>query len=136
MFAQLTVVGAIAAIMYVRRRGPIIEQAGDSRISPLEFVDTMGALYGRADTAADAIATARARLRRLLIERTGLAASAEDTRVAAAAAARLRIDATDVSSALAAADRAADDGPVSPDQALAIVRQLQALSARLERSGG
>jgi hypothetical protein len=133
--AQILLTGLVAAAIYVRRRAPIVERVAESRASPLEFVDTLAGLYGRASTAGDAVATARIRLRRLLAEATGLSASADDRRLAEAAGARLRIDATETASALEAAAALTDDTTL-PGEALAAVRRLQTAAAALRRMGG
>lgn len=133
--AQLALVLAVAAAMFVRRRAPVFERPPDSRASPLEFVDTMAGLYARAGTAADAVATARLRLRRLLAEATGLAADADDRHLAAAGAARCRVDPAEVTAALEAATVALDDS-MTARQALGLVRRLQTCAAALDRRGG
>jgi len=133
--AQVLVVMLVAAAMYARRRAPILERAVESRASPLEFVDTIAGLYAQAGTAADAVAIARARLRRLLSAATGLAPDADDERLVAAAATRRRIDANAVRAALAAS-AGPFVGDFTADDALPLVRRLQSAAAALERTGG
>lgn len=132
---QLALVLAVAAAMFVRRRTPVFEQPIDSRASPLEFVDTMAGLYARANTAADAVATARLRLRRLLAEATGIAPDADDRNLAVAGAARRRLDSTEMTGALEAAAAARDD-TMTARQALPLVQRLQRCAAALDRRGG
>jgi hypothetical protein len=128
--AQLALVLGVAAAMFARRRAPILDRPVEPRASTLEFIDTIAALYARSTTARDAVVTARLRLRRLLSEATGLAASSDDERLARAAAARLRLDAGALSGALAASAGALDERMTARD-ALPLVRQLQA-NGRLE----
>lgn len=132
---QLALVLAVAAAMFVRRRTPIFERPVDSRASPLEFVDTMAGLYARAGTAADAVATARLRLRRLLADTTGLAPDADDWSLAVAGAARRRLDSTEIAAALEAAAAARED-TMTARQALPLVQRLQRCAAALDRRGG
>ena len=82
------------------------------------------------------MATARARLRRLLLDATGLASSVDDARLASAAAGRARVDASELDAALRAADRRNTDGVMTAGEALPLVRRLQALAAGLDRRGG
>jgi hypothetical protein len=136
LLAQVGLIALVAASMYVRRRAPVLDRAAEPRTSPLEFVDTMAGLYARANTAGDAVETARARLRRLLLDATGLASSVDDARLASAAAGRARIDSSELDAALRAADRRNTDGAVTAGEALPLVRRLQALAAGLDRRGG
>src|SRR5260221_3626558 len=136
LFSQTALIALVAASMYVRMRAPVLDRAGDTRAAPLEFVDTMAGLYARASTAGDAVETARARLRRLLRDATGLASSVDDARLAAAAAGRPGVDASAPDAALRAADGRNTDGVVTAGEALPLVRRLQALAAALDRRGG
>jgi hypothetical protein len=131
LLAQLGVVALVAAAMFVRRRRPVREAYNESRTSPLEFVETMAGLYARAGSAREAVAVARHRLRRLLIDATGLASGVTDERLAAAAAARFRIDGADLARTL---DASGDIATI--ERALPIVRQLQAFAAVVDRRGG
>ena len=136
LFAQLALVGVVAAAMYARRQAPVFERTPEARVSPLEFVETMGGLYARADTAADAVATARGRLKRLLADATGMAPSAGNEQLAAGAAARLRVDATELATVLAAADDGSRHGATVPAEALSLVRRMQTIAASVDRAGG
>jgi hypothetical protein len=131
---QVVLITAVAGLMFTRRRAPIVQRPVLSRVSALEFVDTMGNLYGRVNTAPDAIQTARIRLRRLLIDTTGMAVSATDERLASAAAARTGVGEAELTQVLAAT--AASDTSAGPDEALALVRRLQTCANAVERAGG
>jgi len=136
LLAQTLLIAIVAAAMYARRRAPVLDRFVQTRTSPLEFVDTMAGLYARAGTAGDAVATARARLRRLLLEATGLASSVDDQRLAAAAAGRLRIDESELDAALRRSGSPDMDGHVTAHEALPLVRRLQTVAAALDRRGG
>jgi hypothetical protein len=136
LFAQTALIAMVAAAIYVRRRAPVIDRYVEPRASPLEFVDTMAGLYARADTAGDAVLTARARLRRLLLDATGLASSVDDARLAAAAAGRARVDASQLEATLRASERQGVDVKITADEALPLVRRLQAFASALDRRGG
>ncbi len=129
--AQLAVVGAAAVLVFVRRRLPIRARVPLARTNPLEFVDTMAGLYGRAKSGAAAAAIARTRLRRLLLASSGIAPSASDAHLAAAAAGRVSMAPLELRELLEAAERAATDSSTSAPTALPLVRRMQAVSARI-----
>jgi hypothetical protein len=69
--------------------GPLVTlQAGGSRLSPLEFVETLGDLYARKAAAPEALETAYQRFRFLITRRLGLPPSATPERIAASVADR------------------------------------------------
>jgi hypothetical protein len=130
-FAQLALAAGVAAVMFVRRRLPIRAPVTMARTSPLEFVETMAELYGRAKSGAAAAGIARARLRRLLLASSGIAPSAPDARLADAAAGRVSMPPDELRELLEAAERSATDLSTSPAAALPLVRRMQAVSARI-----
>jgi hypothetical protein len=129
--AQLGLVAVIAAMMFVRRRLPIRARVAIARTNPLEFVDTMAGLYGRAKSGAAAVEIARARLRRLLLASSGVAPSASDARLADAAAPHVSMPPQELRELLEAADRSATERSTSPAAALPLVRRMQAVAARI-----
>jgi hypothetical protein len=74
VFAQLGLVALLVLATHARRSGPIIVPAPESRRSPLEFVRTLGALYGRARAASIAVEVVHQRFRQALARRLGVAA--------------------------------------------------------------
>lgn len=133
--AQVVLVLAIAAAAYARRRVPVRRRYVDPRTSPLEFVETMASLYGRAPSAAAAVAVAHARFRRLLLAVTGQTTGAGDETLAAAAASRLGVSSDDLTALLESARGAASDSSTTADTALPLVRRIQTLAAEI-RTGG
>jgi hypothetical protein len=129
--AQVALAGAVAGMMFVRRRLPIRARVAAARTSSLEFVETMAGLYGRANSGAAAAEIARTRLRRLLLASSGVAPAASDARLADAAAARVSMPPQDLRELLEAAERAATDHSTSPAAALPLVRRMQAVAARI-----
>jgi hypothetical protein len=136
LMAQMALAGLVAAAMYVRRRVPVRSPFIDARISPLEFVETMAGLYGRAASAGEAIVIARLRLRRLLLGVTGLAPATTDARLASAVGARLPVDAVELKETLETADRRGGDATVTAEAALPIVRRLQTFASMIDHRGG
>ncbi len=70
---QLTLVGLAVLATFSRRSGPICQPATDVRLSPLEFVQTLGGLYERAGTASVALDICYQRFRYWLTRRLGVA---------------------------------------------------------------
>ncbi|HKW00696.1 MAG TPA: DUF4350 domain-containing protein, partial [Vicinamibacterales bacterium] len=60
---QLAIVCLVVLLTYARRSGPIIPPAQESRLSPLEFVRTLGSLYERAKVSSVAVEAADRRAR-------------------------------------------------------------------------
>jgi hypothetical protein len=55
---QLTLLVVLALRAFARRNGPLFSPPADSRLSPLEFVDTLGDLYHRANAGSAATGVA------------------------------------------------------------------------------
>jgi hypothetical protein len=89
---QAAILVAALCFTFARRSGPVRPPAAEPRLSPLEFVDTMGALYRRARAAPAAVEDAARRFRVLLGRRLRLPPSASDERLCAAARERLGAD--------------------------------------------
>lgn len=129
--AQLALIAAAAWFTYGRRHLPVRMPPAQVRTSPVEFIDAMARLYGRADAASGAVEVARTRTRRLLAAASGMPASAGDERLAAAAASRLGVPASTIAAALR--DSAPGDTPIGSHEALGLVQRLQDLAARTVR---
>jgi hypothetical protein len=69
---QLGMVAAAALVTFARRSGPLRPLLSPSRLSPLEFVDTLGALYQRKGAAREALEIGYHRFRFVLLRRLGL----------------------------------------------------------------
>ena len=73
---QLLVLAAFLGITYARRSGALRPLLRLTRLSPVEFVETMGALYQRKGAAAGALEIAYARFHFLLARRLGIPSTA------------------------------------------------------------
>ena len=69
---QLALVALLVLLAFGRRSGPLYAPAGVSRLSPLEFVDTLGDLYRRASAGSAAVRVAYQRFRTQLVRRLAL----------------------------------------------------------------
>ena len=119
-------------LTHSRRQGPVRPAHVDARTSPMEFVEMLGTLYGRARARQAAVDAARTRLRRVIANTCGVPVASDDERLARAAAARLHGDPAPIADLLTEADRAAADPDLDKDRAMALTSRLQALSARLQ----
>jgi hypothetical protein len=131
--AQCGLLGLAAFATFSRRRLPLRPRAGDTRSSPMEFIEMLRVLYARAGGASAGVAAARNRFRRRVQAMAGLPAAASDEDVAAAAAKRLKAPANDVA-ALLAQGRGA--GELKVGEALRIAARLQELSNALDAPRG
>jgi Domain of unknown function (DUF4350) len=122
--AQIGLLFLALLASYARRVGPAREPPPASRLSPVEFVETVGDLYASAHAAPAAVAVTTQRLRFLLARRLGLPADASPAALAQSAAARLGWSETALAGTLERAERAARQRSLSDSAALALVQQL------------
>ena len=102
--AQMALLAGAALFTFGRYVGPARSRAFVPRTSPLEFIETMGALYGRVHPAAAAVSTARSYVRRRLLSLAGISAGATDERLAAVLGARFGVEGPTVRSLLERSD--------------------------------
>ncbi len=125
----------IAALLtFSRRSGPLVVPARVSRLSPLEFVDSLGALYRKAKASSLAVEVTAHELRLQLLRRLALPSKTPDPDLARAAATRLRLDERELLKTLEQARAAAQTRSLSPSQAVAIVQSSQRFTALLARA--
>ena len=85
---------AVAVLLtYSRRSGPLVPSVVDRRLSPLEFVRTLGSLYQRAGAASVAVDAAYQRFTFALGRRLGLAGRVSPEELERAVRDRWKIDA-------------------------------------------
>ena len=132
VLAQLGVLFAFVLVTYSRRYGAIRMPGKISRLSPLEFVDTLGDLYTSAHAGSAAVRVAYQRLRYQLTRQLGLTANATVAELAHVGSQTLGWDEQSLLGALARADRSSRMLNVSDAEALEIVQDLHDYTARLE----
>lgn len=76
IFLQLAIFSVAILLAYSRRSGPVWMPPGESRLSPLEFVRTLGSLYQHANAGSVAVDISYQRFRYLLTRRLGLSINA------------------------------------------------------------
>jgi hypothetical protein len=132
ILAQIGLVFLALLFTYSRRVGPARVPLAASRLSPLEFVETLGDLYYTARAGSSAVETAAARLRFLLARQLGLPTKASAKEISRSASERMGWDEAALAATLEQADRAAHDPATSNEQALALVRQIHGWLGRLQ----
>jgi Domain of unknown function (DUF4350) len=133
LLVQLGLVAAAIVLTHSRRSGPIVVPPVESRLSSLEYVQTMGSLYGRAGATVVPVAAASRRLRVRVTRRMGLVRDANPADLQAVLRDRWHFDADAAARTLVACDRAAADGSrLAPRKALALVQALDALYRAVE----
>lgn len=126
IIVQTACVGALLLFSFARGSGPHRALVQPPRASPLEFVESMGALYAKAGASHVAVAAAERRLSEFLAHEGGLPAETLRSGPAAIAAAvrtRFACDTTTLAADLEAARQAEYDAP-RPAVTLALVRRL------------
>jgi hypothetical protein len=127
---QIAIITLAVLFTYSRRSGPIVKPAPVSRLSPLEFVDTVGSLYQSARAGSVAVAVSYRRLRLQLSQRLGLPSSASDQALADAASERMGWDADGFANSMAKAAGAEHLYKMGPDDALDLVQTLEGYYAQ------
>lgn len=84
LFLQLVLLAVAVVATFSRRSGPAFVPASVVRLSPIEFVQTLGGLYQRAGTASVAVDICYRRFRFWLTKRLGIAANTSPEELASA----------------------------------------------------
>lgn len=127
-------IGMIAFALFFtfsRRSGPIFVAAEVSRLSPLEYVETLGGLYERAGAASSAVAISYQRFRSLLTRQLGLPSNTPDQELGQAAEERLGWKESGISDLLQQAANASQVVKLPRGEALDLVQKLERDAARL-----
>jgi len=135
VFAQMGFLLLFVLLTYSRRYGTIRMPGKVSRLSPLEFVDTLGDLYATGHAGSAAVRVAYQRLRFQLTRQLGLTSNATVAELARTGSRTLGWEEQALVGTLARADRNSRTLDVSDSEALEIVRDLHDYMARLELRG-
>jgi Domain of unknown function (DUF4350) len=128
---QFGVLAAAVLFTFSRRSGPTFVPSGGSRLSPLEFVDTLGGLYERAGATGPAVSVSYQRLRSLLLRQLSLASNIPDNELGQAADQRLGWKDAGTTDLLDRAASASRDTKLEPNEALELVQKLEERASRL-----
>jgi hypothetical protein len=135
LLVQVALIMAIVFVTYARRSGPIVMPRTDTRLSPLEFVRTLGSLYGRAGAASTALDATYQRFRRLLRRTYGISMRTPSDDVAAAVRTRTGADTSALLTTLRACDAARENLSLPPNRALELAQQLDDLTRAYHLAG-
>jgi len=135
--AQMGILFLALLITFSRRSGPVRAPAVAARLSPLEFVETLGDLYQDARAGNAAVSAASQRFRYLFARRSGLPPRARIPDVCRAAAAQMGWTEPALQDTLVRAERASSGLALPEPAALDLVQRLHHYSERLAgRRGG
>jgi hypothetical protein len=124
---------AVAVVFtFSRRSGPLYPPMKVSRLSPLEFVDTLGGLYEGAGAASSVVAISYLRLRSLLTRQLGIPANVPDAELARAVDQRLGWKDPGFADLLDRARAARNVAKLRPRVALDLVQNLSRYVAKLD----
>lgn len=130
--AQFGLVFLALIFTFSRRLGPACLPASASRLSPLEFVETLGDLYYTARAGSAAVGIAYGRLRFLLTRQLGLPVSAATREISRGAGRRLGWEESALFDTLSQAERMMRSLDVKNDDALKLVREIHDWITRLQ----
>jgi hypothetical protein len=122
---QLALIALFLLLAFSRRSGPLYTPVVASRLSPLEFVDTLGDLYRRAHAGSAAVRVAYQRFRTQLVRRLALAPSASNMQLDAAVRERLHWKQPGLMDTLQRADHAMRHSDMPDAEALQLVQALE-----------
>lgn len=129
---QIAIAFLAAVFTFSRRAGPTRVLAVESRLSPLEFVETLGDLYQSANASPAAVGVAYQRFRALLSRKLGAPTKAKLPELAHAASGRFGWPEDALLDTLARSERAMRSIDLDEKEALELVRQLHDYSDRIE----
>jgi hypothetical protein len=135
IFLQMAIFGAAILLAYSRRSGPVWIPAAETRLSPLEFVRTLGSLYQGANAGGVAVDISYQRFRYLLTRRLGLSVNAPVPDLERAVSERWAFDDKQFADALRDCESCRYDPDVRPAHALHLVQTLFDYTRKLKLAG-
>jgi hypothetical protein len=121
---QVAFLGVLVVLTFSRRSGPVVPLVRESRLSPLEFVETLGNVFQRARGTQVAVEIALNRFQQMAARRLGIRGTSSPHEVVVAMAQHgLKLPA-DVSALVSASADAATDPELSEKRAMEHVRAL------------
>jgi hypothetical protein len=130
--AQAGFLALLVILTFSRRSGPVVPLVRESRLSPLEFVQTLGSVFHRARGTQVAVEIAFSRFQQIAARRLGIRGTASANDILEAMAQRGIKVPPDVASVVGSTDQAAGDTELSEKRALEHVRALNQATLLLE----
>jgi len=132
---QLGVLSLAIVFGFSRRSGPVRPLPQVSRLSPLEFVETLGGLYHRAQATPAALETTYQRFRYLLGKRLGLRNDTSAEQMVRSAQERLGYRDSEFPKVLDACEAAIQNPDLRDSEALRLIQSLHEHATKLQLSG-
>jgi len=129
---QLLLLGLAVVATFSRRSGPICKPASPVRLSPIEFVQTLGGLYETAGTASVAVDICYQRFRYWLTRRLGVASNISVADLEMAVRDRWAFVDDHFVAILRRCESAKGDPYLHPSAALQLVQELDEYAVRLK----
>jgi hypothetical protein len=127
---QLTLLGLAVLATFSRRSGPVFKPVTELRLSPIEFVQTLGGLYQRAATASVAVDICYQRFRYWLTRRLGVANNISIDDLQAAVRERWALNDDHFAAILRRCESAKNDPFLHGPEALHLVQELDGYASR------
>jgi hypothetical protein len=134
--AQLSVLFVAALVTYARRSGPVRAALPDSRLTPLEFIETLGGLYQRKGAARESLAIVYHRFRLLLLSRLRLPSSTPAEEIARGVRQRLGWKVPGFWETLQGCERETKSARVRDREALRLIQELHDYARRFRLEEG
>jgi hypothetical protein len=132
IFLQLGLLSVMILATFSRRSGPIFRPVTMARLSPLEFVHTLGGLYERAGAASVAVDISYQRFRYWLTRRLGMASNASVDELRQAVGDRWNVQNERLINTLRACESARYHPDLGPAEGLQLVQDLYKFADELE----
>jgi hypothetical protein len=132
IFLQLGLLSVMVLATFSRRSGPIFRPVTTARLSPLEFVHTLGGLYERAGAASVAVDISYQRFRYWLTRRLGMASNASVDDLQQAVEDRWNVENERLINTLRACESARYHPDLGPAEGLQLVQDLYRFADELE----
>jgi len=129
---QLIFLALAAMWTFSRRSGPLRAAPEPSRLSPLEFVETLGGLYRRTHAASLTLDVAFRRFATLISRRLGLSSDATPARIAEAAAPFLNRDEATLAALLQECESGRFNPELKSNEAMRLVRELHDILVQMK----
>jgi hypothetical protein len=126
---QLGIVCVVLLLTFSRRSGPIVPLLQDARLSPVEFVETLGSVFHRAQSRQVAVEIASGRFRQVAARRLGLRGNASGPEIVRAMRQRGLPVTSEIETAILASQEASSNPDLSENMALNYVRRLSQAAA-------
>ncbi len=130
--AQVGFLALLVILTFSRRSGPIVPLVRESRLSPLEFVETLGSVFHRAHGTQVAVEIAFSRFQQIAARRLGIRGTATANDILLAMTQRGLKVPPDVAALVGRSDEAAGDTELAEKRALELVRALNRATLLLE----